>query len=176
MHAGNGGAHMFGLRHKRLALVGVGKQAADAYLVIVIGALDGRHLVVHQQFQLGGARQHASTPSPMAATSRRMAWPTDITNSLARCLRLRQPQRHFGHGFGDRAHFLRAAHQVSKRVEADHGSRRDHGADGDGCARTRAVEQRLQSGRNMKPSATAPAIQAMVAMAASTKGVREAGR
>ena len=61
-----------------------------------------------------------STPSPMAATSRRMAWPTVTIDSRAEVSGWRQPHRDFGHGFGDQAHVLRAAEHVGEHVEEDH--------------------------------------------------------
>ena len=92
VHAGNGGAHVLGLRNKRLALVGeVGEQAADAHFVVVIGALDGGNFVVHQRFQLGGAGERAldtvAHGGDLAADSL-----ADGHHRLARQgLRLRQP-------------------------------------------------------------------------------------
>ena len=60
MHAGDGVAHLLGLADQRLALVGqFAEQVADAHFVVVIGALERGDFVVHQRFQLGGARQRA---------------------------------------------------------------------------------------------------------------------
>ena len=148
MDAGNGGADVLGLRHERLALVGeVAEQAADAHFVVVVGALDGGHFVVHQRFKFGGAGERAfdavAHGGDFAADGL-----ADRHHRLARRrLRLRQPQRHRGHGFGDRAHLLRAADELGEHVEGDDRQQdRDGGGDGDQRAHARGGEQRLQFG------------------------------
>ena len=81
----------------------------------------------------------------MAATSRRMAWPTVTIDSRADRFRLRQPHRHFGHGFGDQPQLLRAAEQVREHEEEDdrHGERGGKGGEG-GKAGARAGKGALQ--------------------------------
>ena len=56
----DGGAHLLGLPDQRVALVGeLLEQAADADFVVAIGALERGDFVLHQGFELAGARQRA---------------------------------------------------------------------------------------------------------------------
>ena len=107
-------------------LVKFAEQIADAHFVVVIGALERGDFVVHQRFQLGGARERAldavAHGGDFAADGL-----ADGHDLLARGgLRLRQPHRHLGHGLGDQAQVLRAAEHVGEHVEEDH--RHDDGA------------------------------------------------
>ncbi len=60
MDVGDGVADLLGLSDQGFALLGEAvEQVADPQLVVVVGALQRRHLVVDQRFELGGARQRA---------------------------------------------------------------------------------------------------------------------
>jgi hypothetical protein len=58
-------------------------EPADAKLVVRIGPLQRGDLVVDEYLKLAGAASARSMPSPMAATSRRIAWLTVTTDSFA---------------------------------------------------------------------------------------------
>ena len=124
MHAGDRVAHLLGLSDQAVALVGeVLDQAADAQLVVVVGALQRRDLVVHQRFQLGGAREralHAVAHGGDLAADRL----SDRHDRLARDrLRLGEPHRGLGHRARDDAQLLRAADHVRDHVEQQHRQR-----------------------------------------------------
>ncbi len=54
------GAYLLGLADQRVALVGeILEQAANPDFVVAIGAFERRDLVLHQRFELAGARQRA---------------------------------------------------------------------------------------------------------------------
>ncbi len=55
----------------------------------------------------------------MAATSRRIAWPTVTIEFARHRLRLGQPHRDLGHRLGDEAQFLRAPRHMGEHVEED---------------------------------------------------------
>ena len=149
MHAGDGVAHLFGLVDQRLPLARqFAQQVADADFVVVIGALERGHLVMHQRFQLGGARQRALdavahggdlAPDRLADGDDRLA-----------CggLRLRQPHRHLGHGLGDKPQVLRTAEHMGEHEEGDDGCA-DGGDEPDqgGDSGARHGHQALQLGR-----------------------------
>ena len=148
MHAADGVAHLFGLIDQGLALVGqLADQIADAHFVIVIGALERGHFVVHQRFQLGGTRKRAldavAHGGDFAADGL-----ADRHDRLARHrFRLRQPHRHLGHGFGDQPQLLRAAEHVGEHEEEDDRDRERGGKGGErGKAGARTCKGALQLG------------------------------
>ena len=58
VHVVDGGAHLFGLADQRVALVGeILQQAADAHLVVAVGAFERRHFVAHHRFEFARPRQ-----------------------------------------------------------------------------------------------------------------------
>ena len=58
MHVAERIAHLIGLVHQGFALAGeVFDQAADAQLVVIVGAFERGDLVVHQQYVLVEARR-----------------------------------------------------------------------------------------------------------------------
>ncbi len=128
VHAGERVADLLGLADQGVALVGeVLDQAADAQLVVVIGALELGDLVVHQRLELGGAGERAldavAHGGDLAAD--RLA---DRDHGLARDrLRLGEPHRHVGHRAGDEAQLLRPAHHVGEHEEE--GDRHDDRAE-----------------------------------------------
>ena len=100
VHAGDRAAHLFGLADQSLALMHeLGEQFADAYFVVVIGALERGDFVVHQRFEFGGAGERAfdavAHGGDFAADG--MADGDDLFARGA--FRLQQPHRDFRHGF-----------------------------------------------------------------------------
>ena len=146
MHAGDGVAYVLGLADQGLALVGEPvEKIADAHFVVVIGALDRGNLVVHQQFQFGGARQRAFDPVAHGGDFAADRLPDRHDLFARRFLRLGQPHRHLGDGLGDNAQVLRTAEHMREDIEE--GRRHDDGAgepDHGGNANPRGREQGLQ--------------------------------
>ena len=98
--AGDRVANLLGLIDQRLTLVGqLREQITDADLVVVVGALERRHLVVDERFKFG----RASECTLDAITHGRDFAPdglADGDNGLAGDgFGLRQAHRHFGHRF-----------------------------------------------------------------------------
>jgi hypothetical protein len=146
MHAGDGVAHLFGLADQGLALVGeIAQQIADAHFVVVIGALERGHFVVHQRFQLGRAGERAfdavAHGGDLAADGL-----ADADDRIARRgLGFGETHGDGRHGFGDPAHVLRAAEHVGEHVVEDHRHHdRADDADERGVTDARGGEQRLQ--------------------------------
>ena len=131
--AGDGVAHLLGLIDQGFALVAqFGEQVANADFIIVVGALQRGHFIVDQGFELGRAGErafdavaHGGNLAPDGLADRH--------DRLARDgLGLGKPHCHFGHGFGDHAHVLRAVEHMSEQEEEDdrhdnRGGDRDHG-------------------------------------------------
>ena len=94
MHAGDGVADLLGLADQGVALMRQRlEQAADADLVVVVGALQRRDLVGDQRFELGGARER---PLDAVAHRRDLAADrlADGDHGIARDLfRLGEPHR-----------------------------------------------------------------------------------
>ena len=115
---GDGVADLLGLSDQGFALLGEAvEQVADAQFVVVVGALQRRHLVVDQRFELGGARQRAldavAHGGDLAADRL-----TDGDDRIARHgVGLGEAHGHLGHGMGDRAQFLRPRQHVGEREE-----------------------------------------------------------
>ena len=125
MNAGDGVAHVFGLADQGLALDGqVREQVADAYFVVVIGALERGDFVVHQRFELGRAGERAFDAVAHGGNFAADGLADGDDLLARRAFRLRQPHRHFRHGLGNQAHVLRAAEHVCEHEEEDHGQRR----------------------------------------------------
>src|SRR6185437_16838794 len=123
-------AHVLGLADQRFTLGGkFVEQVADTNLVVVVGALERGHLVVHQRFQFGGARQRAlhtvAHGGDLAAD--RLA---DRYDRFTRgAFGLRETYGDFGERLRDVAEILRAADQ-----QRDHVSEDDRNDDGCGEA------------------------------------------
>ena len=84
VHIVDGRTHLLGLADQRIALAGeILNEVADAHFVVAIAAAERCDLVMHHAFQFAGARQRALDAVPMAATSRRIAWPTLTMESRA---------------------------------------------------------------------------------------------
>ncbi len=138
MDAGDGVTHLFGLRHQRFALVGqFAEQIADAHFVVVVGALERGDFIVHQCFQLGGARQR---PLDAVAHGGDLAPDglADRNDRLVRGgLRLRQPHRHLSHRFRDQSQILRTAENVRENEE-ENGRQEDRACDAEQCGKAGA--------------------------------------
>ena len=113
MHAGDGVAHLLGLADQRVALVRERlEQAADADFVVVVGALERRHFVGDQRFELGRAGQR---PLDAVAHGGDLAADglADGDDGIAGDLfRLGEPHGDARHRLRDDAHLLRAPHHV----------------------------------------------------------------
>ena len=118
VHAGERVAHLLGLAHQRVALVGeVLDQPADAQLVVVIGALELGDFVVHQRLQFGGARERALDAVAHGGDFA----PDRLTDAHDRfagdAFRLGEAQGRVGHRGRDRAQLLRAAYHVGEHED-----------------------------------------------------------
>ena len=147
MHAGDGVAHLLGLADQRVALMRQRlEQAANADFVVVVGALERRHFVGDQGFELGRAGQRpfdaVAHGGDLAADGLAHA-DDEIVGDL---FRRRELHGDAGHRLGDDAHLLRAPHHVGDDVE-EHDRRQheagkpDHGRE---SGRT-LVQHRLQT-------------------------------
>ncbi len=114
------GTHLLGLADQRVALAGeILQQPANAHFVVAIGALERRDLVLHQRFELAGARQR-----PLDAVAHggdfaadRLA---DGDDGIPRhALGLGKPHRDPRHRLGDQAQFLGAPGHVGHAEEED---------------------------------------------------------
>ena len=101
--------HALGVLHDRLALGDkLVDQAADAELVVGVGALERGDLVVHQHFELARPRER---PLDAVAHGRHFAADRLADGDdrfLGDVLRLGEAERHFRHGARHHAHFLAA--------------------------------------------------------------------
>ena len=116
--AGDRAAHLLGLGDHGVALVGeILDQAADAQLVVVIGALQRRDLVVDQGFEFRGARERAlhSVAHGGDFAADRLADADD--RFLGDGLGLGEPHGSIGHGAADDAQLLGAADQVREQEQ-----------------------------------------------------------
>ncbi len=129
----DGGTHLLGLPDQRVALVGeVLEQAADANLVVAVGALERRDFILHQRFELAGARQR---PLDAVAHGRDLAADrlADGDDGIPRhAFGLGEPHRDLRHRLRDQAQFLGAPGHVGDAEEEDDGQQRrgaksDHG-------------------------------------------------
>jgi len=121
----DGGPHLLGLADQGVALVReVLEQPADADFVVAIGALERRDLVLHQRFELAGARQR---PLDAVAHGGDLAADrlTDGDDGIARhALRLGEPHRDLRHGLRDQTQFLGAPGHMRDAEEEDDGQQR----------------------------------------------------
>ena len=128
---GDGVAHLLGLADQRLALLGEAvEQIADAHLVVVVGALERRHLAVDQRLELGRAGER-----PLDAVAHRRDLAADrLADGDDRVPRhgvgLGEAQRRLGHRLRDRPQLLRALEHVGEHIEEDH-RRADRGGEAD---------------------------------------------
>jgi hypothetical protein len=121
MHAGDGVAHLLGLPDQAVALgAEIVEQVANTDFVVVIGALEGCDLALHQGFQFRRARQRTLDA---VAHGRHLA-----ANGLAdgddgfagEPFRLGEAQGDLRHGLRQRAHFARALdHMRDGEEESD---------------------------------------------------------
>src|SRR6185312_4513675 len=118
MDAGDRVAHLIALADQHLALAGeLVDEIAYAHFVVVIGALDGGDLVVHERLELGGAGKR---PLDAIAHGRDLAANrlADRHYGFARHgLGLRHAHGDFRHRLGDDTHVLRAREHLRQRVE-----------------------------------------------------------
>ena len=116
----DGGAHLLGLPDQRVALVGeILQQAADAHLVVAVGAFERRDFVAHQRFEFARARQRALDA---VAHGRDFAADrlSDGDDGIARhALRLGEPHGDLRHRLRDQPQFLRAPGHVRHAEEED---------------------------------------------------------
>ena len=148
MDGGDGAAHLLALRHQHVALLRERvQQAADAQLVVVVGAFQRGNLVGDERFELGGARQRAldavAHGGDLAAD--RLA---DGHDRLAGDLfGLRQAHRDAGHGLRDQAQLLRPPHHVRERVEEQDRPEHEHAEAEERGPADRTLTGRLQVGQ-----------------------------
>ena len=122
--AGDRVANMLGLVDQRFALVGqLGEQIADADFVVVVGALERRHLVVDECFELGGASECALDAITHGRDFAADGLADGDDGLAGDGFGLRQTHRHFGHGFGDHAHVLRAIEHMCEHEEENRRAR-----------------------------------------------------
>jgi hypothetical protein len=118
MHALDGVAHLFGGADEVVVLtVEVVEQAADAQLVVVIGAFQRRHFVLHKRLEFGGARKRAldavAHGGDFAADGL-----ADGDDGFARHgFRLAEPHCDFGHRLRDIAHLARTVDHLGEGEE-----------------------------------------------------------
>ncbi len=146
MHAVDGVAHLLGFADQRLALLGDPvDEAADAHLVVVVGAFESRYLVVDQDFQLGGARDRA-----LDAVAHRSDFAADrLADAHDRIVgyrfRLGEADDGSPHRLGDEPQFLRARHHMRQHEEeqdrrGEAHQKRDRERRGDARLREQALE------------------------------------
>ena len=128
MHALDGVAHLFGRRDEIVVLaVQVFEQAADAHFVVVIGALERGHFVLHERFEFGGAGERALDAVAHGGdfAADRLA---DGDDGFARHrFRLAEPHRDFGHRLRDETHLARAVDHVREHEEESGRQQEDRG-------------------------------------------------
>ena len=144
----DGRAHLLGLPDQRVALVGeILQQAADADFVVAIGALERCDFVLHQGFQLAGARQR---PLDAVAHGRDLAADrlADGDDGIPRhALGLGEPHGDLRHRLRDQAQFLGAPGHMRDAEEEDDGQqRRGAKADHGGGRRMAGAERRVEVG------------------------------
>ena len=152
MHVADRRTHLFGLSDQRVALVGeLLQQAADADLIIAVGALERGNLVVNERFELAGARERSLNA---IAHGRHFAADglSDGHDGIARySFGLAKLQGHFRHGLRDHAQFLRApGHMGDAEKEDDRQQRRGTQRD-EQCGRRVTRTQRGVQVRQIEP-------------------------
>ena len=128
MHALDRVAHLFGRVDEVVVLaVQVFEQAADADLVVVIGALERGHFVLHERLELGGARERAFDAVAHGGdfAADRLA---DIDDGFARRgFRLAEPHRDLRHRLRDETHLARAVDHLREHEEKSRRQQEDRG-------------------------------------------------
>ncbi|MBA7476099.1 hypothetical protein ES707_11477 [subsurface metagenome] len=109
LHAGNGAAHLLGLAHQIVALMGdVLQQRADAHFVVGIGALQRGHFVGDQRFKLARARNGALDAVAHGGDFAADRLANGDHGIARRAFRLGEADRDLRHRLRDHAHFLAA--------------------------------------------------------------------
>ncbi len=118
------------------------EQDADAAFIVAIGALERRHFAPHHGFEFAGAGQGAldavAHRGDLAANG--LAQGDNLLGGDG--FRLGEADRHFGHGAGGQAHFLRAS-----RHRAHGNQENDRAGQGKDRNRGHGAEQRAGKGR-----------------------------
>ena len=114
---------------KRLALARkLADQAADAKLVVAIGALERRHLVMHQGLELAGAADGAGNCVVHGGDLAADGLSQGGDGLLGELVRLGEADRDLGHGRGHQPQFLGAPDE--QRQEPENGDRHENGDEG----------------------------------------------
>ena len=144
-----------GVLHDRLALRHqLVDEAADAQLVVGVGALQRSDLVVHQHLELARPRERALDAVAHGGDLAADRLADGDHGFLGDVLRLGEAERHFRHGARDHAHFLAAPDQHGHAPE-----QQDRADDADGEAeqlgRAAHVLDAAQAGDLVAPDADA---------------------
>ena len=141
----DGGTHLLGLPDESVALVGeLLEQAADADLVVAVGAFERRDLVLHQRLELARARERAldAVAHGRDLAANRLS---DGDDGIPRhALWLGEPHGNFRHRLRDQAQLLGApSHMRHAEEEDDRQQRRSAQADHDGARRVAGAKRRV---------------------------------
>ena len=114
---------------KRLALARkLADQAADAKLVVAVGALERRHLVMHQGLELAGAADGAGNRVVHGGDLAADGLSQGGDGLLGELVRLGEAHRDLGHGRSHQPQFLGAPDE--QRQEPENGDRHENGDEG----------------------------------------------
>ena len=124
---------------ERLALAGeLADQAADAELVVAVGALERRHLVMHEGFELAGAADGARDGVVHGGDLAADGLSQGGDRLLGELVGLGKAHRDLGHGRGHQPQFLGAPDEQRQEPE-----NRDRHENGDGGGERRRVGEEI---------------------------------